>query len=69
MRTFCHELDRRSAADYQMSRGKQRNRGLGRRELQKVLATLIFLALVVGAIIIVIGTPEVRRALAELFGR
>ena len=52
-----------------MTRGKQRNPGLGKGELQKVLATLIFLALVVGVIIIVIGTPEVRRALAELFGR
>ncbi len=40
--------------------------GLGRHELGMVLFILIFLALVVGAIMITVGTPEVRTTLAEL---
>ena len=34
-----------------------RGRGLGKRELGIVLAILIFLALVVGVLFVVVGTP------------
>jgi len=55
----CHELERRSVAVYQMSKGKQPNPGLGSRELKRALVTVIFLAFLVGvAMAIVNWVPD-----------